>query len=84
VTGSSDNPSVIRSYLADHGFTPSPRQATWLDRTTANRTVRVVSASGEETELICLAPHGICQYKATFSPGTPDRVIIASIEAAIS
>jgi len=84
VTGSSDQPSAIRSYLTDHGFTPSLRQATWLDRTTAHRTVRVVSAPGEDTELICLAPHGICQYKATFSPGTPDSVIIASIEAATS
>ena len=34
--------------------------------------------------LICLAPSGACLYQAAFSMGTPDAVIIAAVEAALS
>jgi hypothetical protein len=43
--------------------------------------VRVVCEPGEEAELICLAPTGVCQYKIAFSPGTPYAVIIAAVKA---
>ncbi len=44
----------------------------------------MVHEAGEETLLISLAPHSICRYKALFSAGTPDAVIIAAVHAALS
>ena len=39
--------------------------------------IRVVCDHGEETQLIGLAPLGVCEYKITFSPGALHSVIIA-------
>ena len=46
--------------------------------------VRVLHEPGETTLLYCLAPCSVCLYEAVFSPGTPDAVVTAAIEAALS
>lgn len=81
---SSSQPPDLGKYLARRGFTPSPGNPTWLDRETGQQTVRVLHEPGETTLLYCLAPRGVCLYEAVFSPGTPDAVITAAIEAALS
>jgi hypothetical protein len=74
----------LDAYLRGHGFTPAPGHATWLDHPTADgMTIRVVCEPEEETQLIALAPHSVCLYKAMFYAGTPDAVIIAAVEAAL-
>jgi hypothetical protein len=44
----------------------------------------VVHEPGEETHLISLSSNSICLYEILFSPDTPDAVIIAVIDAALS
>jgi hypothetical protein len=74
----------LDAYLRGHGFTPAPGHATWLDHPTADgMTIRVVCEPEEETQLIALAPHSVCLYKAMFYAGTPDAVIIAAVQAAL-
>lgn len=73
----------LGQYLDRRGFTPNPGTPTWLDREAGQQTVRVLHESGETTLLYCLAPRSVCLWEAVFSPGTPDTVIIAAIEAAL-
>ena len=73
----------LGQYLARRGFTPNPGNPTWLDREAGQQTVRVLHEPGETTLLYCLAPRSVCLYEAVFSPGTPDTVIIAALEAAL-
>jgi hypothetical protein len=77
-------PQDFDRYLARRGFRPHASHSTWLDRDTRQGIIRVVREPGEQTELICLTPRSICLYKAAFSPGTPDAVIIAATEAALN
>ena len=81
---SSSQPPDLGQYLARRGFAPSPGNPTWLDLGTGQQTVRVLHEPGETTLLYCLDSHGVCLYEAIFSPGTPDAVISAAIEAALS
>jgi hypothetical protein len=81
---SSPRPPDLDLYLARHGFAPHASHSTWLDCDTGQQIIRVVREPGEQTELISLAPHSVCLYKAAFSPGAPDAVIIAAVEAALS
>jgi hypothetical protein len=74
----------LGQYLARRGFTPNPGNPTWLDREAGQQTVRVLYEPGEATLLYCLAPRSVCLWEAVFSPGCPDAVIIAAIEAALS
>jgi hypothetical protein len=74
----------LGQYLDRRGFTPNPGNPTWLDHETGQQTVRVLHEPGETTLLYCLAPRSACLYEAVFSPGTPDAVITAAIEAALS
>jgi len=73
----------LGQYLERRGFTPNPGNPAWLDLGTGQQTVRVLHEPGETTLLYCLAPRSACLYEAVFSPGTPDTVIIAAIEAAL-
>jgi len=73
----------LGQYLDRRGFTPNPGNPTWLDNETGQQTVRVLHEPGETTLLYCLAPRSVCLWEAVFSPGTPDTVIIAAIEAAL-
>jgi hypothetical protein len=82
-TRSSQTADLVQ-YLARRGFTPNPDNPTWLDLGTGKQTVRVLHEPGETTLLYCLAPRSVCLYEAVFSPGTPDAVITAAIEAALS
>ena len=84
MTTSSSQPPDLAQYLARRGFAPNPGNPTWLDLGTGQQTVRVLHKPGETTLLYCLAPHTVCLYEAVFSPGTPDAVITAAIEAALS
>jgi len=81
---SSSQPPDLGQYLARRGFAPSPGNLTWLDLGTGQQTVRVLHEPGETTLLYCLAQRSVCLYEAVFSPGTPDAVITAAIEAALS
>jgi hypothetical protein len=81
---SSSQPDALGQYLARRGFAPNPGNPAWLDCGTGQQTVRVLHEPGETTLLYCLAPRSVCLYEAVFSPGTPDTVIIAAIEAALS
>ena len=54
------------------------------EQDTEKQAAGVVREPGEQTELISLIPRGVCLYKAAFSPGTPDIVIIAAVEAALT
>ena len=83
MTTSSSQPPDLTQYLARRGFAPNPGNPTWLDLGTGQQIVRVLHEPGETTLLYCLAPHTVCLYEAVFSPGTPDTVIIAAIEAAL-
>jgi hypothetical protein len=80
---SSSQPDALGQYLARRGFAPNPGNPTWLDCGTGQQAVRVLHEPGETTLLYCLAPRSVCLYEAVFSPGTPDAVIIAAIEAAL-
>jgi len=80
----SSKPAALGQYLARHGFAPSPGNPTWLERGTGQQTVRVLHEPGEATLLYCLDAHSVCLYEAVFSPGTPDTVITAAIDAALS
>jgi hypothetical protein len=71
-------------YLARHRFRPQASHSTWLDRDNGQYVIRVVRGPEEQTQLICLAPCSACVYQAVFSLGTPDAVIIAAVEAALS
>ena len=82
VTASSQ-PAALGQYLARHGFAPNPGSPAWLDRDTRQQIIRVLHEPGETTWLYCLDPRRGCLYEARFSPGTPDAVIIAAIEAAL-
>jgi len=83
MTSSSQPPDLDR-YLARHGFRPQASHSTWLDRDNGQHVIRVVREPEEQTQLICLAPCSACVYQAVFSLGTPDAVIIAAVEAALS
>jgi hypothetical protein len=83
MTTSSSKLTTLGQYLARRGFTPSPGNPTWLDLGTGQQTVRVLHEPGETTLLYCLAPRSVCLWEAVFSPGTPDTVITAAIEAAL-
>jgi len=80
----SSQPAALGRYLARHGFAPSPADPAWLDLDTGHQVTRVVHQPGETTYLYCLDPRRGCLYEARFSPGTPDAVITAAIEAALS
>jgi len=80
----SSQPATLGQYLARHGFAPNPGNTAWLDRDTGQQTIRVLHEPGETTWLYCLDPRRGCLYEARFSPGIPDAVIIAVIEAALS
>ena len=84
MTSTSSQLPELDRYLARHHFAPHAAHGTWLDRSTGQDIIRVVREPGEETQLIRLAQHSVCLYKAVFSPATPDTVIIAAIEAALS
>ena len=84
MTSSSSQPAALGRYLARHGFAPSPADPAWLDLGTRQQLVRVLHEPGETTLLYCLLSRGWCLYEAVFSPGTPDAVITAAIEAALS
>ena len=81
---SSSQPTALDQYLARRGFAPNPGNPTWLDRDTGQQIIRVLHEPGETTLLHCLTPRSVCLYEAVFSPGTPDAVITAAIEAALS
>jgi hypothetical protein len=81
---SSSQPADLARYLARRGFAPSPENPAWLDLGTGQQIIRVLHEPGETTLLYCLIPRGWCLYEAVFSPGTPDAVITAAIEAALS
>ena len=81
---SSSQPADLGRYLARRGFAPSPENPAWLDLDTGQQLVRVLHEPGETTLLYCLLSRGWCLYEAVFSPGTPDAVITAAIEAALS
>jgi len=83
MTSSSQLPDLDR-YLARRGFRPHASHSTWLDRDTGQHIIRVVREPDEPTGLTCLAPSRACLYQAAFSLGTPDAVIIAAVEAALS
>jgi hypothetical protein len=80
---SSSQPSDLGQYLARRGFAPNSGTPAWLDLSTGQQVVRVLHEPGETTLLYCLAPRSVCLYEAVFSPGCPDTVIIAAIEAAL-
>jgi hypothetical protein len=73
----------LGQYLDRRGFTPNPGNRAWLDLGAGQQTVRVLHEPFETTLLYCLTRPGVCLYEAVFSPGTPDTVIIAAIEAAL-
>ena len=81
---SSSQPPDLGQYLARRGFGPSPGNPAWLDLGTGQQTARVLHQPGETTFLYCLDLDRGCLYEARFSPGTPDAVITAAIEAALS
>jgi hypothetical protein len=81
---SSHQPPGLARYLARHRFAPNPGNPTWLDRDTGQHSIRVLHEPGETTVLYCLDQHRCCLYEAVFSPGTPDAVITAVIDAALS
>lgn len=81
---STSQPAALGQYLARRGFAPNPDNPTWLDLGTGQQTVRVLHEPGETTLLYCLDAHSVCLYGAVFSPGTPDAVITATIDAALS
>jgi hypothetical protein len=76
-------PAGLGQYLTRHGFAPNPGNPAWLDHDTEQQTVRILHEPGEATLLYCLTPRGVCQYEAVFSPGTPDAVLTAAIDAAL-
>ena len=81
---SSRQPAELDRNLARCGFTPHASNSSWLDRDTGQQTIRVVREPGEQTELIALTPHSACLYKAMFYVGTPDAIIIAAVETALT
>jgi hypothetical protein len=81
---SSSQPPDLSEYLARRGFAPNPGNPAWLDLGTGQQVIRVLHEPGETTWLYCLDPRCGCLYEARFSPGTPDAVITAAIEAALS
>jgi hypothetical protein len=81
---SSSQPPGLGQYLVRRSFAPNPGNPAWLELGTGQQTVRVLHEPGETTLLYCLAPRSVCLYEAVFSPGTPDAVITAAIEAALS
>lgn len=83
-TSSSNQPDALSQYLVRSGFTPNSDNPAWLDHETTQQTVRVLHPPGETTQLYCLDLRSWCLYEATFSPGTPDAVLTAAIEAALN
>lgn len=81
---SSSQPPDPGRYLARRGFAPNPGNPAWLDLGTGQQIIRVLHEPGETTLLYCLTPPSTCLYEAVFSPGTPDAVITAAIDAALS
>jgi hypothetical protein len=74
----------LASNLARHGSAPNPGNPAWLGRDTGQQTIRVLHEPGQTALPYCLDPHRGRLYEAVFRPGTPDAVIIAAIEAALS
>jgi hypothetical protein len=74
----------LASYLRGHGFAPHPCNRTWLDHAAGQQIIRVLHEPGEATLLTCLTSRSVCLYEAVFSPGTPDTVLIAAVEAALA
>ena len=60
---------TILEYLIEQAFVPQ-QEGAWYDRHIGQAVIRVVCQPSEETELICLAPPGVCQYKIS-----PRRVL---------
>ena len=83
-TSPAGRPGDLAAWLTRYGFTPHPAEGTWLDHAAGQAIIRVVAEPGERTQLIALAPHGVCLYQAAFSPGTPGAVITAAIQAALA
>jgi hypothetical protein len=81
---SSTQPPDLRATLAERGFAPNPVNPAWLELDTGQQVVRVRPDPEESALLHCLDQRGWCLYEAVFSPGTPDAVITAAIEAALS
>jgi hypothetical protein len=80
---STSRPPTLLEHLIEHDFTPVAEGA-WFDHDTGEHIIRVVHQPREETQLIALAPHGACLYQASFDGETPDAVITAAVEAALS
>jgi hypothetical protein len=76
-------PPTVLEYLIEQDFVPQ-QEGAWFDRHIGQAVIRVVYQPGEETELICLAPAGVGQYKIAFAPGTPHAVTIAAVKAALT
>ena len=74
---------VLLDYLLEHDFLPQS-EGEWFDRRDGARIVRVVCDAEEEAQLIALTPRGVCLYKAMFTMGTPNAVIIAAIDTALA
>lgn len=74
---------TMLDYLMELGFMPQDEGA-WFDRREGSRITRVVWDGEEETQVIALTSRGVCLYKAMFSPGAPEPVITAVIEAALA
>ena len=81
---SSSQPPGLGQYLVRRGFAPNPGNPAWLELGTGQQTVRVLHEPGEATLLYCLDSHGVCLYEAVFSPGTPDAVVTAAMDTALS
>ena len=79
---STSQPLDLTQYLARCGFAPSPENPAWLDLGAGHQSIRVLHEPGETTVLYCLGSRG-CLYEAVFSPGAPDAVITAAVEAAL-
>ena len=67
-----------------HGFAPSPADPAWLDLDTGHQVIRVRAPARRDHLPVLPGPAPGCLYEARFSPGTPDGVITAAIDAALS
>lgn len=74
---------TMLDYLMELDFMPQDEGA-WFDRRGGSRITRVVWDGEEETQVIALTLRGVGLYKAVLSPGTPEPVITAVIEAALA
>jgi hypothetical protein len=70
--------------LASRGLAPSPGSPAWPGRAAGQQVVRALHEPGDVTWLHCLDGHRRCLYEAELSPGTPESVVIAAIEAVVA